>query len=331
MVRVGNVAAREVAGIGQARVLPRRLCIPRRGAVDGPPTREYPPEQLAAFEEHPPARPRRRGMAGRAGNTAIGHRWLVAGTSSAGLVAALAGTNSSTCSASGAAFGALQVAAARQQRGDGRGCAYSIVNDLFLMPRVMRQLAVVQFLSWFGAVCDVDLHDGRRDDASLRHNRRGFCRFQRGRQLGRRAVRGVQRLRCARGAVHPALAARSGDAARAPGRALARRRRPGLDPLHRRSALLLCRWSASVWPGRPSCRCRTRCCQAPCRAEDGHLHGHLQFLHRDPADPRGERARHLVRVLFDGDSIDALALGGSLLFLPGVATLRVDDHEAPRR
>ncbi len=35
----------------------------------------------------------------------------------------------------------------------------------------------------------------------------------------------------------------------------------------------------------------------------------------------------LVRVLFGGHSIDALVLGGVLLFLAGLATLRVDDHE----
>ena len=35
----------------------------------------------------------------------------------------------------------------------------------------------------------------------------------------------------------------------------------------------------------------------------------------------------LVRVLFHGQSIDALVLGGGLMFLAGLATLRVDDHE----
>jgi hypothetical protein len=35
----------------------------------------------------------------------------------------------------------------------------------------------------------------------------------------------------------------------------------------------------------------------------------------------------LVRVLFGGDSIDALVLGGVLLLLAGLATLRVDDQE----
>ena len=35
----------------------------------------------------------------------------------------------------------------------------------------------------------------------------------------------------------------------------------------------------------------------------------------------------LVRVLFGGHSINALVLGGLLLVLAGLATLRVDDHE----
>jgi len=35
----------------------------------------------------------------------------------------------------------------------------------------------------------------------------------------------------------------------------------------------------------------------------------------------------LVRVLFGGQSIDALALGGALMFLAGLASLWVDDRE----
>jgi maltose/moltooligosaccharide transporter len=36
----------------------------------------------------------------------------------------------------------------------------------------------------------------------------------------------------------------------------------------------------------------------------------------------------LVRTLFQGQSIDALVLGGALMFLAGLATLRVDDRES---
>jgi maltose/moltooligosaccharide transporter len=48
------------------------------------------------------------------------------------------------------AFGALQLyAASRQTIGQTDGMIYTIVNDFFAMPRVMKQLAVVQFLTWF--------------------------------------------------------------------------------------------------------------------------------------------------------------------------------------
>jgi maltose/moltooligosaccharide transporter len=39
----------------------------------------------------------------------------------------------------------------------------------------------------------------------------------------------------------------------------------------------------------------------------------------------------LVRVLFGGQSIYALATGGVLMVLAGLATLRVEDHEDPQR
>jgi len=39
----------------------------------------------------------------------------------------------------------------------------------------------------------------------------------------------------------------------------------------------------------------------------------------------------LVRVPFNGESIYALATGGGLMLLAGLATLRVDDREDPRR
>jgi maltose/moltooligosaccharide transporter len=48
------------------------------------------------------------------------------------------------------AFGLLQVLTGRMQtRGQTDNAMYRIVEDLFHMPRVMKQLAVVQFFSWF--------------------------------------------------------------------------------------------------------------------------------------------------------------------------------------
>ena len=48
------------------------------------------------------------------------------------------------------AFGLLQVTTAFMQRaGNTKNGMYEIMHDLFHMPKVMRQLAVVQFFSWF--------------------------------------------------------------------------------------------------------------------------------------------------------------------------------------
>lgn len=49
-----------------------------------------------------------------------------------------------------AAFGAIQIVASVLRSDDGKdGGFIEVVNDLFSMPRTMRQLAVVQFFSWF--------------------------------------------------------------------------------------------------------------------------------------------------------------------------------------
>jgi maltose/moltooligosaccharide transporter len=49
------------------------------------------------------------------------------------------------------AFGLIQIlSGVLQTQGRTENGLYSIVHDLFHMPRVMRQLAVVQFFSWFG-------------------------------------------------------------------------------------------------------------------------------------------------------------------------------------
>ncbi len=49
------------------------------------------------------------------------------------------------------------------------GMLHNIVNDLFLMPRVMRATGRRAVPVVVRAVRDVDLHDRRRDDASLRY------------------------------------------------------------------------------------------------------------------------------------------------------------------
>lgn len=117
-------------------------------------TREYPPEQLAAFEEA--ARPggaitetpHRAPSSFRAGGLA----WCVAGAAMLAWVI-LGGLDKQLfiLAGGGIAFGLVQLLCAwlgaRDRTGGG---LYQVTNDLFGMPRVMKQLAVVQFFSWFG-------------------------------------------------------------------------------------------------------------------------------------------------------------------------------------
>jgi maltose/moltooligosaccharide transporter len=130
-------------------------------------TKEYSPEELARFE-----------AARGAGRSAVHHAvqrsaaqfarggvvWVIAGAILAALVAfarseprpAFIGTievakDIYVLAALVAGFGVIQLVAS-VLRGQGRESSgfMEVVSDLFAMPRTMRQLAVVQFFSWFG-------------------------------------------------------------------------------------------------------------------------------------------------------------------------------------
>lgn len=114
-------------------------------------TREYSPRELAAFSGPGPARggasaPRRAGQFRLSGSL-----WLLAGGVFSSLVAAFElDAQLHVLGIGGMAFGAFQlVAGALQSRGRTDHGLYRIVSDIFEMPLVMRQLALVQFLSWF--------------------------------------------------------------------------------------------------------------------------------------------------------------------------------------
>ncbi|RGP41238.1 General alpha-glucoside permease [Altererythrobacter insulae] len=127
-------------------------------------TKEYSPEQIAAFEK---ARHEALGIvdgtvetvrraAGQFFNGGI--IWLIAGAVVAALV--YFGRSGETGIEVGqelyilagliAAFGLIQIVAGMLRNGgkDENGFM-EVVNDLFAMPKTMRQLAVVQFFSWF--------------------------------------------------------------------------------------------------------------------------------------------------------------------------------------
>lgn len=140
-------------------------------------TREYPPERLSAWDEAPPIERRPLDVV-RTRRLGIG--WLLAGL--AGVVAiALASLDRQLYLLAGglAVYGALLlIVAARTGRDAAQGGFMTVMTDLQQMPVAMRQLAVVQFFSWFalfamwiyttGAVTEV--HFGSTDTASAAYN-----------------------------------------------------------------------------------------------------------------------------------------------------------------
>ena len=115
-------------------------------------SREYSPEEIAAFESGDeagglPERLPRPAARYRAGGLA----WIVAGALLLAWILAAGLDKQLYILAVGAiAFGLLQVVTgALQSAGRTDNGLYHIVEDLFHMPRVMQQLAVVQFFSWF--------------------------------------------------------------------------------------------------------------------------------------------------------------------------------------
>ncbi len=116
-------------------------------------TREYPPEEMAEFEDPAAAIAEAERSEGRSAAQfrSAGGRWLIAGLVFVAAIAVFGWEKELYVLGAGmAAFGILQfVVAGRQAQGRTEGLLYGVVTDLFQMPRVMRQLAVVQFLSWF--------------------------------------------------------------------------------------------------------------------------------------------------------------------------------------
>jgi maltose/moltooligosaccharide transporter len=136
-------------------------------------TREYPPERLRAWDEAPPIAPRARDTGSMRRNATI---WLVIGIA---FIAAVAtqGWAKELYILGGlvTAYGVLLLV--RTMLGDEGGFQH-IMDDLQDMPPTMRQLAVVQFFSWFalfamwiyttGAVTSV--HYGSSDTTSAAYN-----------------------------------------------------------------------------------------------------------------------------------------------------------------
>jgi len=233
----------------------------------------------------------------------------------------------------GAAFGILQLVAAwLLSWGRNADALFSIMNDLFHMPRAMRQLAVVQFLSWFGLFAMwiyttsavTSRHYGTTDAASAAFNEGAnwvgvlFAAYN-----GFAALAAV---------LIPFVAKRIG------------RRRTHLLNLSLGGAgliaflviddpqwLLLAMVGVGIaWASILSLPYAMLSGAVP-PAKMGIYMGIFNFFIVIPQILAASVLGVLVRVLFNGQSIYALATGGVLMVLAGLATLRVDDHEDPKR
>ena len=121
-------------------------------------TKEYSPEQLRAFEESekPEGASEASGSEGAQPPSASrffrnGGVWLIVSGVITVLIAQLALEKELfVLSVGGVVFGLMQVAAGLLKQRKRTDNAFSeIIDDLFLMPRTMKQLAIVQFFSWF--------------------------------------------------------------------------------------------------------------------------------------------------------------------------------------
>ncbi|MGH8249667.1 MAG: MFS transporter [Steroidobacteraceae bacterium] len=295
-------------------------------------TREYSPEQLAAFDAPQaktapaPAMPLR----GAAQYLASGSAWLVAGLAFCGAVAFLHWDRQLyVLGIGGASFGALQLLAAwKQSRGRTAGMLYGIVSDVFHMPRVMRQLAVVQFLSWFAlfamwiytTAAVTSRHFGATDAASAAFNEGAnwvgvlFAAYNGFAALAAMFI--------------PFVAARIG------------RRRAHLLNLALGGAglisflfiddprlLLVSMVGVGIaWASILSLPYAMLSGAVPA-AKMGVYMGIFNFFIVIPQIMAAAVLGLMVRAWFGGESILALAAGGALMILAGIATLRVDDRE----
>ena len=294
-------------------------------------TKEYSPEELAAFAGHDAAGVQAHELARTPQQyRKSGSAWLAVGLGFAALVAAFGWDKQLYVLGFGlAAFGVLQfVAASRQEQGRTDGMLHNVVNDLYLMPRVMKQLAVVQFLSWFAlfamwiytTAAVTEHHYGTTDTASALYNEGAnwvgvlFAAYN-----GFAALAAL---------VIPKLAAMLGRrGAHLVGLWCGALGLASIRFIDDPSLLIVSMVGVGVaWASILSLPYAMLSQAVPPR-KMGIYMGIFNFFIVIPQILAASVLGIFVRVLFGGHSIHALALGGALLFLAGLATLRVDDRE----
>ena len=143
---------------------------------------EYSPEELAGFEESRPPEHRSDDVTLRAASKYRngGIAWAVVGAAGWYWITSQGLDKELYVLAGGATvFGILQIITSLLQHADRTANGfYEVMHDLFHMPRVMKQLAVVQFFSWFaffamwiyGNVAVTSYHFGTTDTTSAAFN-----------------------------------------------------------------------------------------------------------------------------------------------------------------
>jgi maltose/moltooligosaccharide transporter len=296
-------------------------------------TKEYAPAELADFNAAQVAAAPAQASHSAWQYCVWGAAWLLAGSFFSVAVVLLGWDRQlHVLGVGGAVFGMLQFAAAwLQSRGRTADALYCIMNDLFQMPRAMRQLALVQFLSWFGLFAMLiyttsavtSRHYGTSDTASAAFNEGAnwvgvlFAAYN-----GFAAIAAM---------FIPMVAARIG------------RRRTHLvnlwlggsgliaflvidDP---RLLLVAMAGVGIAWASILSLPYAMLSGAVP-PAKMGIYMGIFTFFIVIPQIMAASVLGILVRVVFGGESNYALAAGGALMILAGLATLRVDDPDEAR-
>jgi len=294
-------------------------------------TREYSPQELGEFSGPGASDVQKQELAREPQQyRRSAAAWLVTGLAFAAAVALLGWDKQLYVLGFGlAAFGVLQfVAAARQQRGQTEGMLHNVVNDLYLMPRVMKQLAVVQFLSWFAlfamwiytTAAVTGHHYGTTDPASALYNEGAnwvgvlFAAYN-----GFAALAAL---------IIPTLAAKFGRrGAHLVGLWCGALGLVSIRFIDDPNLLLVSMVGVGIaWASILSLPYAMLSQAVPPR-KMGIYMGIFNFFIVIPQILAASVLGILVRTLFDGESIDALVLGGALMFLAGLATLRVEDRE----
>ena len=299
-------------------------------------TREYSPEELAAFSESDAAGKSAQPVDDRSARQfrASGTAWLLIGSLFSVAVAVFGWDRQlHVLGIGGAAFGLLQLIAAwLKSWGRTADALYCIMNDLFHMPRAMRQLAVVQFLSWFGLFAMwiyttsavTSRHYGTTDAASEAFNEganwvgvlfaayNGFAALAAiliplvASKIGRRQAHLVNLTLGGAGLIAFLFID---------------------DP---RMLLVAMAGIGIAWASILSLPYAMLSGAVP-PEKMGIYMGIFNFFIVIPQIMAASVLGVLVRILYGGESIYALATGGVLMILAGLATLRVDDREGALR